>query len=72
MLNKKSEFDCELTLEDVSGLLNKCLTEIRAVYRNLNNAILTQLGLAQSMRYEFHRLDKLVILKTSFVVKGDD
>ena len=72
MLHKKSELDCERTLEDVSSLFNKCLTEIRAVSRNLNNAILTQLGLAQSISYEFHSLDKLVILKTSFVVKGDN
>ena len=46
--------------------------EIRAVSRNLNNEVITQVGLAESVRYELNRLDKLGILKTSLVVEGDN
>ncbi len=72
MLHKKNDVDRERTLEDIRGLVSKCLMEIRAVSRNLNNEVITQVGLAESVRYELNRLDKLGILKTSLVVEGDN
>ncbi len=72
MLHKKGKEDRERTLEDVRGLVGKCLMEIRAVSRNLNNEVITQVGLAESVRYELNRLDKLGILNTSLVVEGDN
>ena len=72
MLHKKNEEERERTLEDIRGLVGRCLMEIRAVSRNLNNEVITQVGLAESVRYELNRLDKLGILKTSLIVEGDN
>ena len=72
MLDKKGDADKERTLQDIKELIGKSLMEIRAVSRNLNNEVIFQVGLAESVKYELNRLDKLGILKTSLTVEGDN
>ena len=60
----------EPELIEITKLLGKSLSEIRALSKNLNNDIITHIGLQESIKNELNRLERLKFLNTAFTIQG--
>ena len=60
----------EPELIEITNLLGKSLSEIRALSKNLNNDIITHIGLQESIKNELNRLERLKFLNTAFNIQG--
>ncbi len=60
------------SLNDVRKLVGDSLQEIRSLSKTLNNEVIQNVGLEQSIRVELKRFEKLNFLTPSLTVKGEE
>lgn len=64
--------DLKPNLKDSQDVLQKTLSEVRALSKSLNNDVIKNLGLQQSIENELNRFNKLKFIKATLKVKGEE
>ncbi|GAA3512004.1 hypothetical protein GCM10022393_27160 [Aquimarina addita] len=71
MLNTNLDPELANSIQDVRSLVGDSLQEIRNLSKTLNNEVIQNIGLKESIQVELTRFEKLNFLKTKFSVTGD-
>lgn len=59
-------------IDDTKDVVKDAIQEVRSLSKSLNNDVISNLGLRQSVQNEIDRLDKLKKMKCQFVVSGNE
>lgn len=70
-LSTQLPLDIKDKLKDSQELLKHTLSEVRSLSKSLNNDVINNLGLVQSIENEINRFNKLNFLEAKLTVKGE-
>ena len=72
LLSSQVDEGVKKTVEDTKGVISDSINEVRALSRSLNNDVILNLGLKQSIQNEVNRLNKLKKIDAELLIKGEE